>query len=221
MFETKSVALATATCALSTTIVVDSTKLGQLTVKDQNDLMALVQGTEKKVLVVGNFVSFFNRQALLKALEAGEGDHIELIAEKLGVKLDETQVSIIMRAAELRAEIALTIKPKYDMMNAPDDLAVGWSVGNGVNHTINVGKQSICRHGYKMGVQSVKTLWTKASAYWAGHKNASNSGSVLYDGYHKNFETQMDRVRIGCQSVPRYEFEQLALFMGWDFPEKA
>lgn len=83
-------------------------------------------------------------------------------------------------------------------------------------------KDRIYRNGYTMGYKTAERVWTVARDYWFAcdadvHENDRPTRylNVAASGYNKNVTVYADRVEIGCQTVPRWVVEQLAIKQGW------
>lgn len=80
---------------------------------------------------------------------------------------------------------------------------------------------------YRVSLRNLRRVWVTASKIWIGRSQYRPFRlSVLqrdaYRYYTYNYRVCINRQRIdiGCQTIHRYELEQLALLMGWPFPRR-
>jgi hypothetical protein len=170
-------------------------------------------------LFVDSFRTFFSSKSLINALETGN-DQWSLIAEKLGITLTADDLDIVNRANAIRKSIikkAGSVIPDYPFVAVP----AGWSVET----HLDIGKQRLGRlknspHGdlthHHMTLTQAHRLWRVASKYWTGKRDSTYVSDVASA---RGGRLSKDSVEIGCQTIRRYELEQLALHQGWDFPE--
>lgn len=71
--------------------------------------------------------------------------------------------------------------------------------------------------GYKLTLRQAKLIWDQAAPFWASGKRPERL-DVQADGYSRGVSFYDNHIEIGCQNVSRWQVEQLALQMGWDFP---
>jgi hypothetical protein len=79
----------------------------------------------------------------------------------------------------------------------------------------------INRNGYTAGHKAVTAIWLKAFGFWNGlqHGNTTDRDfleSTFNVGGERNKRVQVnaDCITIGCQSIPRWEVEQIAIRLG-------
>lgn len=193
--------------------------------QNSTDMQATLVGlrihSHKPFKVIDNANSFFNADNLLTAIKVGNGDY-HLIAQQAGVNLSPADVLAIQTAEKVSAEIATKMKPKYVYPFA--DVPEGWTFADDVsfgptkvrrkrNNPIGDGTQ------YALTPDRIEALWLHCSKVWAKVLGAStNAGLVTSDGQRRAATVMVDRVTIGCQTIRRYELEQIAKHKGWAFP---
>lgn len=208
---------------LNSGIVVDRAGLNKLKTVDMAATLAETYAKNKPVVLVDNVKQFFGNTNLFRALE-GNADGLDLILEQRGIELTQDQKDLVVNFNNLKAYIqdqiaALTPPPPpYPFADVPD----GWDVDEYIKINTNTIRRLKGRGtDYSIGMKACKNLWDWIAPYWAG--NVSRLGHrdhyVRASGYSNYAEPYKDKVEIGCQTIQRHELEQVALKMGWAFPE--
>lgn len=175
------------------------------------------------LFVVDSAESFFNGPNLIALLKAGD-PKCKLIAERFEMKLDNDTVTLIMKAVEIEAQLltAATLPaPPYPFAEVPD----GWTTAT----HLSIGPTKIIRKktnaegdtaAYFLSPEQVQKVWGIASTRWAAGKVTvdANAGSVVKEHQTRYIRIYGDRVQVGCQTIRRYELEQLAKHKDWQFP---
>lgn len=197
-------------------------EINKLPTDQLNQTLATIYGKQKPVIVVDNINKFFSTDNLMRCLESPDHRlHLNAVLEYRGIQLNEIEMAALNGFHSLKSRIAESIqsaKPIYNFEPVPDS----WSVERNLKLT----HQSICRHddsGYSIGYKALETVWKRASRIWAGIDDQSNNdiGSIPASGYRRRALVEDNQVTIGCQSIMRYEIEQVALHLGWEFPTEA
>lgn len=207
---------------LESGIVVDRYGLNDLKTDEMATALSDIYGRGKEVLVVDNVKQFFGDVNLFRSLE-GNAPGLTLILEKRGIELDDEQKATLSAFIDLKAYITAQIvattppPPPYPFTEVPE----GWTIET----NINIGKTVVRRRkgdtGYSIGRKTLETIWDAASKKWARGLTGryERAGSVRADGCTRNLEVYSDRVDVGCQTINRYELEQVAVHMDWAIPE--
>jgi hypothetical protein len=91
-------------------------------------------------------------------------------------------------------------------------LTATWNFDNDIKITSN----SIRRSAYGIGIKTAKRIWETAMPIWSGAvEETSKSLSVSASSYTRTATIGEAGVEIGCQSIRRFEIEQIAIRMGW------
>lgn len=168
------------------------------------------------LLVVEKASEFFNSGNMVALIEAGDSKY-KLIAEQAGIVLTTNEVDTIRRAKMLRAEIMTKIAqsvPPYPFYELPD----GWEVSTKLVINGNIVRRKAGLSTYSAGLKTLQRLWLTFSPGWASGIHIASSYFVIYGGDRK-VEMTKTGIIVGCQTIERYELEQLALHQGWKFPE--
>ena len=205
---------------LNSGIVVDRGGLNKLKTVDMAATLAETYAKGKTVVLVDNVGQFFSNTNLFKALE-GNADGLDLILEKRGIELTQDQLDLITNFNNLKGYIqdqiaALTPPPPpYPFAVVPDD----WSVETHIKFQAKQIKRARGNTDYTIGYKTLEKIWTQAAAVWAGNSNDRQMHGVQAGGYWRDVNITDNQIQIGCQTIKRYELEQVALERGWAFPE--
>ena len=212
---------------LSNAIIVSRPALAALKGPEMETALATIYSNPAvPVRIVDNMGIFFSDQSLLDAINSNSED-LAVIAEFRGIVFGDDEKFVITKMAELRARVAAELLAnKPSAIEAWKFAAVpsGWTV----DEHIKIKKTTISRKtgdtGYTIGIKTLEKVWNMAAAYWAGSATRDRV-DVQAGGYnrtatcYKRGEDGVERVNIGCQTIKRFELEQVALRMGWTFPE--
>ena len=184
------------------------------------DLMNKIATSGKKMIVVDMLNEFFGVPNLINAINKGDTETLTVVAEKQGIDVTEDDLDLINAFGLLKDRflgLATAKLPPYTFAAVPE----GWTV----TENLNVGKQSVTRRtgetGYSIGVKTLERVWKAASLVWNGDTDPGlrRVNSISASGYNRDASIKPATVEIGCQTIQRFELEQVALHMGWDFPE--
>jgi hypothetical protein len=201
--------------------VVDRQLLNKIKSEDLAGVMADIYADPKRnVIVVDNVKQFFSAKNLIAALDACAPE-LSLILEHRGVALSDEDLGTVRQFAEIKQRVLYSLAasapppPHYSFADVPAD----WSVATHVTFGKNFIRRTRGDISYRATPNTVRRLWNFAAAYWAeGKRHRATMGLMSYNGYHKSAEVHGNYVQIGCQRFERYELEQVALHMEWDFP---
>lgn len=208
--------------ALTSGIVVDQVVLNTVSTADLAANLEIIRNSKKPVRVVYDAYKFFTSDNMLKLIKAND-DGYKLIAEKVGLTVRDEDVDAIRRV-EAIIEAMKPPLPPYTFVDVPEE----WTTTKALQITGTTIKSVRRRFtnaqgdgtNYTIRLAMMKRIWLAASAYWAKVPESSSTISkISADGYTRTGRTYQDRVEIGCQTVRRYELEQLALAEDWPFPE--
>lgn len=201
--------------------VIDRLKLNSLPSDKMAPALAAIYMKENaRVVVVDDVRKFFGLASLLGALDNDDAN-LDLILEHNKIELTDDDLKTIKAATEIKSRIKTAIEaarkamiPPYQFATIPD----GWSIET----HINIGDKYVTRKNdstYRLGHRTLRALWDVAAPFWVGNVRYPDSIYVQAGGgNHARFE--QDRILIGCQQIRRHELEQVALALGFTFPEK-
>ena len=203
---------------LSKNFVIQRSVLASAKTNFLTELMNTIAESGKKMLVVDNLNEFFGVPNLIAAVNKGDTDTLVVVAEKQGIDISGGDLNLIYAFNQLKVKLvekATAKLPKYSFAAVPED----WSVESHLNITkTNIGRKD--GRNYTIGILTLKKIWINAAKDWAGAGHSAMRFNISAGGYNPTVSFRADRVDVGCQRIKRYELEQMALHMGWDFPEK-
>lgn len=205
---------------LNSGIVIDRPALNKLKTQDMAARLAEIYAKNKPVVLVDNVAQFFGNTNLFRALE-GNTDGLALILEQRGIELTEDQQAIIVNFNNLKGYIqdqiaALTPPaPPYPFADVPE----GWSVETHIKFNTKQIKQARSNTDYAIGYKTLEKIWNHAAKVWTGKSQVRRLNGLQGAGYWGNADVHNNYIDIGCQRIQRYELEQVAVKLGWAFPE--
>lgn len=184
------------------------------------ELMNQIATSGKKMLVVENLNEFFGIPNLINAVNKGDTETLTVVAEKQEIEINAYDLDLIDAFGRFKDNLIAAANaklPPYTFATVPE----GWTVTD----NLTVGKQSVSRRkgetGHSIGIKTLERVWKAASLVWNGDQGAIRRvDSISASGYNRDAHIKPAMVEIGCQTIQRYELEQVALHMGWTFPEK-
>lgn len=184
-------------------------------------------GSASGVIVVDKLSTFFSKtnfESLIHRADIEKDWSLKLraIAEKRGVEIGQKEIDSISAFASMKRElvgdvfqISTAVGSSYELAEVPEK----WDIETAFKFnktTISNGS------GYVIGYKTAEMVWSKfVSPIWAdfdGHKGKT-SMRLHVGSYNRDLNVYKGHIDIGCQTVKRFEVEQIALKMGWAFPE--
>ena len=205
------------------TLIVDKSAMGRMDDCQLTDFLAAVsQAPARTIRVVPNIKQFVSKKSLTDALIEGNGNITEVstLAAYIGASVSDSDAVLIMNFHRLKQRLleqhdTFTKKnaPTYPFAKIPD----AWDI----ERELVFGKSYISRTNggsYTIGYKTLQSIWNTARPYWgdASGKCPKNL-SIRASGCSRFASIKRDQVEIGCQRIQRYELEQVALRLGWDF----
>ena len=205
--------------------VIDNAAFNAMSISDKTKTLGKLN---PPFLYVENFGQLCDLNRIKKKMLLGEDVTLELQFNGLDVPTDLAFVR--QRYMDTIAPVLATLagmRPVYPFDNIPNDRS-----------KITVDETFARRGSHKVKITMLLKIWKKMAPKWAKHwddKNVNANGkrrrfsSVEYDyesgdaigdssNSSRHINYYANRVEIGCQTIHRYELEQFALTMGWDFP---
>ena len=207
---------------LASGIVIDRAKMNAQPSDKMAPLLAAIYMKENaRVVIVDNTRKFFGLESLLGALD-NDDVNLDLILEQNKIELTADELATVKSATSIKSRIKTAVEaalaaliPPYPFQAVPE----GWSVENNLTITPR-GVERQNGSGYRIGMRILQQVWNRISPAWCGNTRIRDVDRMYLQnggGHYTNWE--MDRIAIGCQSIQRYELEQLALHQGWEFPK--
>lgn len=197
--------------------IVQRSEVNRLTSEGLTALMATLAASGKPVRVVDSTTNFFRDDSLFEAINRGDLSTVELIAERRGLVLtiaDLTQITSFNQFKERLAAQLVASKPAYDFAELPE----GWTLEDNIVITA----KGVYRKGnssYRVGEKTLERIWKAASKHWADDRESPRISDIQAAGYNRNGIIRDNEIEIGCQTIHRYEIEQVALHFAWEFPK--
>lgn len=208
----------TAIKVFKSAVVVDKTAINRLTTEKMAEAMNSAYSEGKPVLFIDNSALFFTKKNLISSLTE-RPEHLNVLLEHFSLALSQEEENTVKAFISVRDSIVSQInkvKTDYPFQSVPDNFDF--------DRTFSIKSMRVRRNTYRMGLVTAKRIWEKASLCWVKSGVVANNKyytmGISAEGYHRNAIIYGDRVEIGCQTIPRYEVEQLAQHMNWDFPSE-
>lgn len=173
----------------------------------------------RRLRVVDNADQFFTAEKLMELIRAKDKDYL-MVAENAGIDITAEHVDAIWKADAIANAIKMKMPPKYTFAEVP----AGWSIADDISlgPTI-VRRKRINPQGnsgtYTISPKRLETLWGLASRRWAKLAGATDNGGIVESqGVRRTATIGPNCIVIGCQTIQRYEIEQIAKHRGWAFP---
>lgn len=197
------------TIELTNAIVIERGVWTKMAAADMAAAMNDLAGKSKEIIVIDSEHQFFHRNNLLRALDEVNLKNIQLISEYRGVTVTEDEVAQATAYRALRDSIVERLGDgRYVFADVPKN----WDFDS----TFDVKASVVRRNGYSLGLKSAQNLWKAAYPIWKGDTEVTETTrSISASGYNRTAEINAKGVTIGCQSIPRFEVEQLAIHQGW------
>jgi hypothetical protein len=207
--------------------VVDRSKLASMSNEKIAEIMAdLYKTPDARVVFTDNAARFFSVDSVLAALETDTAPHLDLLLAYNSLQLASEDLAAVERSMRVKKYVRDTIKeriksslPLYVFETVPSD----WNIDTNLTITsriirrVNRGEWE----SYSIGVKTCESLWLHVAPLWAKQVRHLDTYYVRASGYNESTRATDTNVQIGCQTVQRYELEQVALKFGWAFPTTA
>jgi hypothetical protein len=203
---------------LDSAVVVERGPLSELKADAMAQALADIYARGKPVMIVDSAQKFFSARHLVSVLDdPSKSDLLPVLLEKRGISLDEADQLAIFSYHRFKQKLIESIassKENYQFAAVPD----GWDLKDRILFQSKTIRRADGSH--TIGYRALRQLWDAASKYWAGIVDQPESPYVRAGGYNRLGEIKRDKIVIGCQSIQRFELEQAALHLEWDFPKE-
>lgn len=206
--------------SLASGIVLDRAVFVSLNSAEMGGVFEIIRAAlrQKRLVIVDRASTFFTSSNMLDLIKAGNNDYT-LIAEQLGVSIFDSDIDAIRRVEVIIAAMKPPI-PLYSFAYVPDN----WSIDKDLHLSLkNVKRRRSNSQGdgitYSISMAQLKRIWGVASKFWATAEPPHTVHSVSAAGYMRTAIIGLHEVDISCQTIRRYELEQVAVHLGWKFPD--
>lgn len=200
---------------LSNTIVVQQSEIVALSASAMSDF---INSTTKRVMVVENVRKFFSQDNLIAAMNSGNIENIRLICEHSGGVVTKEDMQVLNDFIALKEKFCSNVKGSSSYTSFAK-VPANWSVEN----KLVITKAYVCRKygDYSISTKTLRKIWDVAAPYWTENDVDQNAPALSYGkinvgGYRdRPVNITPKSVTIGCQTVDRYELEQVAKYLEW------
>jgi hypothetical protein len=203
---------------LNKAVVVEKSGLAALKSVEMAAALADIYSRGKPVMVVDSVQQFFSVTHLFDVLnDPTRADVLPVLLEKRGIELNDADQQTLADFHKFKTRLldSITVgKDAYPFAELPDD----WKLSEKILFQSKTVRRKGDYNGYTIGYTALRKIWDEASKYWAGIQKRPSDFYTRAGSYNRSTEIGKDKVTIGCQEIQRYELEQAALHLGWEFP---
>ena len=204
------------TCvALSNAIIVDFRAYRLFGVGELVAAQVLFKEKNLPIKFIEDMAPYRNHDVLKMKLANGTAlpEHLEYFLER---PLIDKEIELIDATNKCIACLHELIKPEiaaYVLAPVPND-------SERVMALISFRPDRIVRNGHTAGHKAMTAIWLKAFGFWNGLQHGNTADRDFLEGINiggernKRVQINADYVTIGCQSIPRWEVEQIAIRLG-------
>jgi hypothetical protein len=198
---------------LTRTVLVDVTKMKALSTTLFAETMASLGAMGKPIRYVSTFDGLATQASILRALQKGE-DVSDLIEFRDKEPVTEAQLEILNDYVRAYVAASELLKPPgqagYPFATVPD--------GKESLPHLNITTKSVGRAHYRISLNQLEKIWNQIREYWAGIGVKPELEPVRAENSTRYVQKVPDGIRIDCQTLYRWEIEQVAKRLGWAFP---
>lgn len=203
---------------LQSAVVVERGPLSELKADAMAQALSDIYSRGKPVMIVDSAQKFFSARHLVSVLDdPSKADLLPVLLEKRSISLTQADQLAISSYHDFKQRLIHAIassKETYQFAYVPD----GWVLKDRILFQSKTIRRVDGHH--TIGYRALRQLWDAASKYWAGIVDHPELPYVRAGGYTRQAEIKRDKVVIGCQTIQRFELEQAALHLEWDFPKE-
>jgi len=199
--------------ALSNVVIIDFIAYRNCTIAQLDAIQAMIAGSNKPVKFVDNMNPYRSHDTVKAGITDGSTtvEHLEYYLERV---LTADEIQLIQATKDCISRLHEIVKPgvpDYTLAEIPD--------GANLNR-IEFRADRINRGGYNAGHKAMTVIWLAAMGFWKarqhGDQKARESIPNINIGGERNKTVVIypDRIEIGCQTIPRWEVEQIAIRIG-------
>lgn len=200
---------------LSKAIIVDLAKYRTASV----DVFQEIHGKEKElglpIVWIEKINEYSNHDKIMQSIMCGDAIDLNRIEYFIGRQPTDVEADAIAIVSKMRAiitEMLYKPEPDYTFAKVPD--------GRSLTDELKLRKSVVINNnGYQMGYKTAKNVWEHAKTRWKQHDLNQDVDKVQLrvnaSGYDRWMIVMSDEIIIGCQTIPRWVVEQLAVHQGW------
>lgn len=205
---------------LNSATVVDRKAIEKLPTDEMNQTLARVYKKMQPVIMVDSIVHYFSAKNLSRVFEdpTREKD-LQTILEYHKMPLDVQEMVHVHQYQKIKDRI---ISGLGDSTSSADlypfaEVPAGWDITKALSFYSNYIERH--RDHRTAGYKTLEKLWKIASRRWAGDESGARSMSARLSGYYDTARVNKSQIQFGCSHIERYELEQVAKHLGWEFPQ--
>lgn len=198
-----------------TNLVVDQSQVRNLSTTDLPIFLDVLKSADKPIV----YLPIINRKPLSTYLKELDKEGTK---ELLEIFYPDVDITILKAAYERKFKAAkdfdtlleVTIKEvnkklTYVMVDTTESIEKYYFTATTIRRERG--------QGYSITFKQLQKLWNKARPYWAGMAEQPAQEYTRFSGYGEYPRFAVDRINIGCQTLWRWELEQIAQREGWSF----
>ena len=204
------------TCvALKNVVIIDFIAYRNSNIEQLNAIQALIAEKNLPVKFVDNMNPYRSHDTLKTNLANGTAttEHLEYYLER---ELNQDEIQLIDATKKCIEALHVMIKPAipdYTFAEIPQG-------SQRILDAIAFRADRIQRNGYTAGHKAMTIIWLAAMGFWKARQHGSDQDRVevkdINIGGERNKTVIIlpDSISIGCQTIPRWEVEQIAIRVG-------
>lgn len=175
-----------------------------------DEILDEIRSGEYAIVRVDSLMEFFDGAKRFTSLLEIEGVENRIAqAKAVGLELSPEESSLVDHFNALQRKFLQHFKdmrPQYPFSKRPARAA---------KLRVSRDASEITWDRYTVTVRQAKMLWDRAFKHWAGVVTDNGAGSFRHQHSERNIRVTDAELIIGCQTIPRWSVEQLAIQMGW------
>lgn len=188
---------------LNDTLVIDEATFNKLDGTTRGTILAA--NPAKSYDFRPNFADLTNMRSVRTKLLSGKDVSLELKFNGIEIEPD-ILTQYLTALTSITATLAGHV-PKYNFAENPEN-----------NTRLKHSPSRISNSQHTCGIKTAQAIWKKASAYWLDPSQPAPSHSSSFGGYDRTAIIKPTEIVIGCQTITRWQLEQLAVELQWEFP---
>lgn len=175
-----------------------------------DDILDEIRSEEYAVVRVDSLIEFFDGAKRFTSLLETEGVENRIAqAKAVGLELSPEESSLVDQFNALQRKFLAhfkALRPQYPFSKRPARAA---------KLRVSRDASEISWGSYSVTVRQAKMLWERAFKHWSGVITDNGAGTFRHQHNDRNIRVNETELSIGCQTIPRWSVEQLAIQMDW------